>query len=101
MSLTLYPQSHKAAFAGGLRMKQAPKDASTLEGLLTRIDGLVTSISDRERILSETKSQIEQFQQRTEDLLDQRVAALEAKVSTTLSDQLISTVGYTKELYAR
>jgi hypothetical protein len=88
-------------FRGEGAVTGSSRDTAMLESLVTRLDALVGSISDREKIVSTTKIQIDQFQQRTEDLLEQKVAALEAKINNTMSDQLNSTVGYTKELYAR
>jgi len=82
-------------------MAESSRNAQLLDSLITRMDGLVSSINDREKIVSATKSQIDQFQQRTESLLDEKVGALEEKLNKRLSEQLDSTVEYTKDLYAR
>jgi hypothetical protein len=82
-------------------MVESAKERLALEGLLTRVDALVSSISDREKILSAAKSQIDDFQQKSEKLLRENVDAMEKKLNASLSDDLKSTIDYTKELYAR
>jgi hypothetical protein len=82
-------------------MVESAKERLALEGLLTRVDALVSSISDREKILSAAKSQIDDFQQKSEKLLRENVDAMEKKLNASLSDDLKSTIDYTKTLYAR
>jgi hypothetical protein len=82
-------------------MTEHPKSTLSLDSLVTRVDALVQSINDREQIVSSTKKQIDDFQQRTEKLVGDKIADIEAKLNKSLSDELQSTVEYTKDLYSR
>ena len=82
-------------------MSESTKNAGYLESLVARVDALVSSISDREKILSAIKADVDAFQAKMEKSLEDKTQALEDKISQTLSTDLKSTVDYTKELYTR
>lgn len=87
--------------ATGLAMAESNRTTVHLDALVARIEGLVNSISDRDKLVAAMKAQIDGFQEKAERNLNEKYVALEAKLDESLSDELRATVDYTKDLYTR